>query len=41
MITTTFKNLFNLFLGIIVGILLHYLLYRYSIPAKAFIYVAF
>lgn len=31
----------NIVLGILVGILIHYLLYRFSIPAKAFIYVAF
>lgn len=31
----------NLLLGVAIGILLHYFLYRYSIPAKAFIYVAF
>lgn len=31
----------NILLGIIIGVLIHYLLYRYSIPAKSFIYVAF
>lgn len=31
----------NIILGIGVGILIHYFLFRYSIPAKAFIYVAF
>ncbi len=39
--TSILKNFSNLAFGIIIGILLHYLLYRYSIPAKAFIYVAF
>lgn len=35
------KNSINLALGIVFGILIHYFLYRYSIPAKAFIYVSF
>lgn len=35
------KNSLNIFLGILIGILLHYFLYRFSIPAKAFIYISF
>lgn len=35
------KNCFNIFMGILFGILLHYFLYRFSLPAKAFIYVSF
>lgn len=35
------KKYVNLLLGILIGILVHYFLYRFSIPAKAFIYVAF
>ena len=34
-------NTINLILGIMIGMLLHYFLYCYSIPAKAFIYVSF
>jgi hypothetical protein len=36
-----FKNGINILIGILMGILLHYFLYRFSIPAKSFIYVAF
>ncbi len=35
------KNSINIIIGILVGILLHYFLYRFSLPAKSFIYVAF
>lgn len=35
------KKSVNFFVGILMGILLHYLLYRYYLPAKAFIYVSF
>jgi len=31
----------SLLVGIFVGIFLHYLLFRLSLPAKPFIYVAF
>lgn len=41
MARTLIKNGINILLGILVGVLFHYFLYRYSIPAKAFIYVAF
>ena len=30
-----------LVLGLLIGVFLHYLLYRYSLPSKPFIYVAF
>lgn len=30
-----------LLLGAIVGVIFHYMLYRFSIPSKPFIYVAF
>lgn len=36
-----FINMINALMGIMAGILLHYFLYRYSIPVKAFIYAAF
>jgi len=31
----------SLLLGILVGILMHYLVYRLSLPLKPFVYVAF
>ena len=31
----------NLLVGIALGVLVHYLLYRFSIPSKPFIYVSF
>lgn len=31
----------NLCMGILIGIMFHYFLYRFSLPAKAFIYVSF
>lgn len=30
-----------LLLGLLIGVFFHYLLYRYSLPSKPFIYVAF
>ena len=30
-----------LVLGVLVGVLAHYLIYRFSLPAKPFIYAAF
>ena len=30
-----------LLLGLLIGVFFHYLLYRYALPAKPFIYVAF
>jgi len=35
------KTILALALGLIVGIFFHYLLYRFSLPSKPFIYVAF
>jgi F0F1-type ATP synthase assembly protein I len=35
------RALAALLLGLVVGAFLHYLLYRYSLPSKPFIYVAF
>ena len=35
------KRGINILLGLVVGIMIHYLLYRYTLPAKAFIYVSF
>lgn len=31
----------NILLGILFGIMLHYLLFRFSLPVKPFIYVSF
>lgn len=31
----------SLALGLLVGVLCHYLIYRFSLPSKPFIYVAF
>lgn len=31
----------NILMGIVIGICISYFLYRFSIPAKAFIYVTF
>jgi hypothetical protein len=31
----------SLLLGLLVGVLFHYLVYRFSLPSKPFIYVAF
>lgn len=41
MIELIIKKGGNILLGILAAILLHYFLYRFSIPAKSFIYVAF
>jgi hypothetical protein len=35
------RALAALALGLLIGCFLHYLLYRYSLPSKPFIYVAF
>ena len=35
------RTLAALVLGVLIGCFLHYLLYRYSLPSKPFIYVAF
>jgi hypothetical protein len=37
----TWKGLAALVLGLLIGVLLHYMLYRMSLPGKPFIYVAF
>jgi len=36
-----FRTLTALLLGLLIGVFFHYLLYRYALPAKPFIYVAF
>lgn len=33
--------IFSVIVGLLTGILFHYLLYRFAIPGKPFIYVAF
>ena len=38
---TAVALLANVAAGLAAGILLHYLLYRFAIPAKPFIYVSF
>lgn len=38
---TFVKNACNVLIGIAVGILIHYFLYRFSLPTKSFIYAAF
>ena len=35
------KTFLSIVVGIALGVLFHYLLYRFSLPAKPFIYVAF
>jgi xanthosine utilization system XapX-like protein len=35
------KTYWSILAGILLGVLFHYLLYRFSLPAKPFIYVAF
>ncbi len=35
------RGLLALVLGLCVGVLFHYMLYRLSLPSKPFIYVAF
>ena len=35
------RPLFRFLLGLIVGVFLHYMLYRIFLPAEPFIYVAF
>lgn len=35
------RPLFRFLLGLLVGIFIHYVLYRISLPVKPFIYVAF
>jgi len=41
MASAKIRNCVSLAVGILIGILLHYFLYRYSIPVKPFIYVSF
>jgi hypothetical protein len=35
------KHGFSLFVGIVIGIVFHYLLFRLTLPVQPFIYVAF
>jgi len=35
------KTFVSIVVGLLLGVLFHYLLYRFSLPAKPFIYVAF
>lgn len=35
------RTVVSLALGLLVGVLFHYLVYRFSLPSKPFIYVAF
>lgn len=35
------RTVASLALGLIVGVLFHYVVYRFSLPSKPFIYVAF
>ena len=35
------RSVLALALGLLIGVFFHYLLYRYSLPEKPFIYVAF
>ena len=35
------RTVASLALGLLVGVLFHYLVYRFSLPSKPFIYVAF
>jgi hypothetical protein len=35
------RSVLALALGLIIGVFFHYLLYRYSLPSKPFIYAAF
>jgi arginine exporter protein ArgO len=37
----TFWSFVSLILGILMGIFFHYLIYRFSLPTKPFVYVAF
>jgi hypothetical protein len=37
----TFWSLVSLILGLLMGIFFHYLIYRFTLPAKPFVYVAF
>jgi uncharacterized membrane protein YgaE (UPF0421/DUF939 family) len=35
------RFLLSLAIGLLIGVFFHYLLYRYSLPSKPFIYAAF
>lgn len=35
------KTLFSLMIGLLIGVLLHYFLYRISLPVQPFIYLVF
>ena len=37
----TFWGFVSVILGILMGIFFHYLIYRFTLPAKPFVYVAF
>jgi hypothetical protein len=36
-----FYKFVSLLLGILIGIFIHYLIYRFTLPSKPFVYVAF
>lgn len=35
------RRFWSLLIGVLIGVFLHYLLYRFALPLKPFIYVAF
>jgi len=37
----TFWGFVSVILGILIGVFFHYLIYRFTLPAKPFVYVAF
>jgi hypothetical protein len=37
----TFWGFVSLILGLLIGIFFHYLIYRFTLPTKPFVYVAF
>jgi len=41
MLTKTFHRLISIAIGLLIGIFFHYLIYRFTLPAPPFVYVAF
>ena len=41
MLTKIFYRLISIVIGLLIGIFFHYLIYRFTLPAKPFVYVAF
>jgi len=41
MLTKILYRVLSVVIGVLIGIFFHYLVYRFTLPAKPFVYVAF